>query len=332
MGGKSWSPQDGPKKPAAVQKPELVRNPAPAKPADDHLPMVPLSGDKTGTYETGKPGGSATSFFAIPGSNKRDDGGPPKAAGPVVSGPTAGAAPAGPVVAGPVPVGPIAVGGPTPAGGISGPVAGAGMAAAPGMGMPGAGYDPHAIQEQRSASNRVFAVVALLVMVVCFALVVAVGLLVFAFVQSQQEEQLEIPTERPSVAIDRPPVDTGLNVEKSKPKPEPRVGRPPPRKPRNGGTSPKPVAPKPPPEPTGPAAGTVTVTKPSDQFYTQVEVRCGAGFRVRADFKGNTATVADVPAESCLMTFKGGAASPKVKFTGARSFRCTGSGAAMMCN
>lgn len=330
MGGASWSPSEG-KASGGVEKPELVRNPAPPKPADEHLQMVPLSGDKTGTYETAGQQSSATSFFAIPGSNKRDSDAPPKAAKPVAAGPIAG-----PVPAAPVPSAPIVMG-PQPVGGIAGPVAAAGgVGAAPGMGMPGGGFDPHAIQEQRSSSGRVFAVVALLVAMVCGALVVSIGLLVFAVVSSQQEQPLELPAERPTVVLDRPKVDTGLNVEKTPtPTPTPtKRTRPRPRSnpAPNPGPRPAPAAAPAPAAPSGPSAGTVTVIKPSNQFYTQVEVRCGPGFRVRQDFQGDTATVPNVPAEACLLTFKGGAASPKITLSGAGTYRCSGDGAAMGCS
>ena len=180
-------------------------------------------------------------------------------------------------------------------------------------------------------------VVALLVMVVCGALIVSVMLLVFAVVQSQKEEPLELPAERPTVVLDRPKVDTGLNVEKAKPEPSSRP-RPTPRPSPRPRTGPRPSSPSPSPAPvaapapSGPAGGTVTITKPSDQFYTQAEIRCGPGFRVRADFQGNTATIPDVPAEACQLTFKGGAASPKVPINGAGSYRCSGAGAAMSCS
>ena len=333
MGGSSWSPGDDAVKPAAaLEKPEFVKNPAPAKSANEHLAMVPLTGDKAATYDDGKKD-SSTSFFAIPGANRsRSDvpaaapAGPPRAV------------PAAPI-AGPVPMGPMAVGpmavGPQPVGGIAGPVAG-GLAPAPGMGMPNSAFGTQAIQEDRSSSSRVLVLVVMLVMVVCMALITAVGLMMFAILQTQTEVPLEVPAAQSGGGVTgtRPPVETGLNLGDKKPSTKPTPTEPKPQRPQ-GGTAPKPAGPKPaapaPVVPAGPAAGTLTIVKPDSEFFSSVEVRCGPGFRQRGDFVGNTASVPNVPAEACEVTFKGGAAAPKLKITGARKYTCSGTGGSMIC-
>lgn len=329
MGGSSWSPGDDAAKPStALEKPEFVKNPAPARNANEHLPMVPLSGDQASTYDDGKKD-SSTQFFAIPGASRNRSDAPapaPQPAGPPRAAPVA-------PIAGPVPAGPMVMG-PQPVGGIAGPVA-AGLGAAPGMGMPNGAFGTQAIQEDRSSSSRVLVLVVMLVGVVCMALVTAMGLMIFAIVQSQKEEPLDIASTQPaSVTVVRPPVETGLNVGPKNPKPTPDPApRPRPRPSPGGDPKPSP-SPRPAPAPAppaGPAAGTLTIVKPDSEFFSSVEVRCGPGFRVRGDFVGNTASVPNVPAESCVVTFKGGAAAPKLNISGARKYTCSGTGGSMIC-
>jgi hypothetical protein len=287
--------------------------------------MVPLSGTSENTYDDGKRPDSSTQFFAIPHANRQKAEPPaakPKAPPPAVPG---GPAPA----AGPQPIGPA------PVVGIQGPVAAGPMAVAPGAGG-GAAYVPPNPDENRTTSYRVFGVVLGLAAMVSAALIVTVGLVVFFVVTNQEEEELppivDAQPQRPVVPVGE--ADTGgAGIANAPIQPAP-VARPKPR-PKPQPTGPKP-APKPAAEPSNATAagtpGQVSVTIPGEVHVTQVELSCPSNYRKRVPVTGNKATFADVPAEQCTMTFKGGTVATKVTVTAPKSLNCRALGtSALAC-
>ncbi len=337
-GGASWKPGGGGSAAEPPVKPPSQPPPKPPKPApdapnakDDHLQMVPLNGKSDDTYDDGKRPDSSTQFFAIPHANRQKSE-PPRAR-PAAPPPAAGGGmpPGGPApAAGPQPVGPA------PVVGIQGPVAAGPMAAGPQAGG-AAGFVPPNPDENRTTSYRVFGVVLGLAGMVCAALVVTVGLVVFAVIANQEEEKLpeivDQQVKRPIAPIGD--VDTGgAGIANAPIKPAP-VTRPKPR-PRPRPSNPKP-APKAAPEPSNATAagepGQVSVTIPSEIHVTQVELNCtGTNYRKRAPVSGNKAVFDGVPAGDCTMTFKGGTVATKVTVQAPKSLNCRALGtSALAC-
>lgn len=206
--------------------------------------------------------------------------------------------------------------GPVPVGGIQGPVAVGPMGGAGGGAY---GVVDGNLDDGRTQSYRVFGVVIALVMMVCLALLVTVGLVVVA-VMNQTPEDEPVIVQNPPVAIT--PIaqaDTGGPPKEAAPKPRPKKTKP---------TKPRPTGPKTPvapgtPEPANGASaagtpGTVSVRIPKGMYVSQFEISCpsAGAFRARGSFTNQQATIANVPAVECTGRFKGGGVTSKVIIRG----------------
>jgi len=332
------TPQDTP----VPAPPPPTSNRPKAAPPDGMLEMVSLSNDfDLGDDEDGKVS-SATAFFAIPAPKDKSPSSspplpppgpatPPLAAGPVAAGPVA----AGPVAAGPVAAGPIAQG---PI--VQGPIAGSGPAGQVASYSTGAAATPFQVSGEkppppadhgaRTQSNRVYAI---LLVMLSF-----VGVVVFLVVWfrpggfgdedslADQDNVVEEsvgknPSERPAGDGSAGPgtgknggrTDTGSYEDN--PEPPPKV-----KPPRNvaggqGGTPTKPKAPK-----VGSGTINFAVTGGS---ATMVEVTCPSGYRKRANLNAGSASLTGLPrGEQCTAHFKGGAPASFNPVTGGQSLRC----------
>jgi serine/threonine protein kinase len=338
QGGKgSFTPGDGlANAPAKPKKKDGTS----AKRADETgmLPMQALKDEDADEDASGAAPSSATQFFAIPAAKKKpSDGGalpPPKSeptAGRALPGapssslaPLPGMAPPGPggmMVPGQMPPGGFQggmIGGPIAAGPIAaGPVAGG---APGGPGAPFAVGGPQAAggvppEENRAQSARVFAIVLALVGVAFLFMIVAVIAIAIGASMTGEEEAKPVATVVEEKPKPKKQVDTGdekpLVIEKTKPK---TTSAPKPKAP----AEPK-AAPPPPPA----AKGTLTITVPDGLGYRSVEItECGD--RLRANFSGTTAVVADVPTSGgCKINFKGGEPASFRPAAGGQTLTCT---------
>ncbi len=222
--------------------------------------------------------------------------------------------------------------------GIQGPVAG-GPASMPSQGGypqpammppdPGGGMDGN-----RAQSYRVFAIVAALMFMVLSALIVTVGMTVAGvYMTSNAQQVAAVPPPKPA------PKSRGTLVDTGAPAPVAPAPTKKPRPSRGGGGSSKPnpkpnPGPKAPPAPPPPPAntpGAVTVTIPTSESFTSIEVKCATGFRQRGSFVNGKATVPDVPAMECDLLFKGGLPAQN-KISGGQSLNCTFQGGQAVCN
>jgi len=72
-----------------------------------------------------------------------------------------------------------------------------------------------------------------------------------------------------------------------------------------------------------PSSAPVHISIPGTARYPGgVEITCPSGFRRRGAFSGQTATVADVPSESCTLYFKGGSPAQFSPVSGGSSYSC----------
>jgi len=277
------------------------------------LEMVPLSADGSGEPEVDDP--SATAFFAIPAPRAAPRNPaptpappPPSPAGPPpmggIQGPTSGAR-------GPAPAAP------PPMGGIQGPTSG-GAAGTP---FQASQPPPSAPQQQKRVSSfRVYALLLAVFMLGCAAVVTAVW--VGMSRDKDPEPVAQVPSTTPAVADaprDKPQEDTA-----EEPEPEPQPRRTTPR--RTTTTAPAaPAAPK-----TTP--GTLTVKMTDQTFLTTIEVTCPSGMRQRASISpGGSATISNVPTETCVLHFKGGAPARFSPVSGGQSLSCYIQGTTAVC-
>jgi serine/threonine protein kinase len=292
------------------------------------LELVPLSADGSGDPEIEDP--SATAFFAIPAPRAQDK--PAAAPAPAPSPPPS--AP-GPSVASPRP--PAA----PPLGGIQGPTSGAGVAppAAPvGIQGPTAGGQvgtpfqasqpppsgASAQQQKRVSSFRVYALLLAVFMLGCAAVVTAV----WVGLSATRDKDPEPVTTVPAVAdapVKRPKArkeDTGDAPEPEPPPRRPQVQRP---------SNPKPAAPAPAPKPAA-NPGVLTVKMTDQTFLTTLEVTCPSGFRQRTSISpGGSASIGNVPNETCVLHFKGGAPARFSPVSGGKSLSCYIQGTTAVC-
>jgi serine/threonine protein kinase len=322
---KMWTPESNALPPAPAIPPS-------SRAGGGELPMVPLNQDDDGGD---LPKNGATAFFTVPtGPRKKEEptdlrrsdpiavaGGagasirPPGAVGLPPGVPPGGYVPMGAVPPSPlVPMAPI---------GISGPVAG-------GYGPPPSQVPPDFHGDgDRARSYRVFAVVAGLMFMVFSVTIVAVLLLASVVLFPGWTGEGEIATNGPPPIVqpvrDRDKkVDTGIPAAPEL-KPEPKV-RPVPS------GEPKPPKPKEPEVPKPGATGTVTITLGAGApAFTSIEVSCDSGFKERAPFSGNTASLPNVPRASCRLSFKGG---PFVTMPvqGGQTLTCSFNGTTPTCN
>lgn len=282
------------------------------------LELVPLNADGPDDGPGDDP--SATAFFAIPAPRAERSSPSPSAPAPTP-------APPPPSPAGPPPMGgiqgptpgyraPAPAAPPAPMGGIQGPTA-SGPAGTP---FQASQPPPGAPQkEKRVSSFRVYALVLAVFMLGCTAVVLAVW-----FGQMRTKTDPEPSSTTPAVAQapdvkDKPPKDTG-----EEPEPEPKPRRP---------TNPRPSNPTP-AAPAAPATnpGTLTVKMTDQTFLTTIEVTCPSGMRQRAPITtGGSASIANVPNESCVLHFKGGAPARFSPVSGGQSISCQIIGSTAVC-
>jgi serine/threonine protein kinase len=283
------------------------------------LELVPLSADGSGDEPSDDP--SATAFFAIPAPraepSKPAPASRPAAPPPVPSTPMARPAGPPPVVGiqGPTAGGPPAPP-PMPVGGIQGPTV-AGPAGTPFQASQPPPSAPH--KEKRVSSLRVYALILAVFMLGCTAVVLAVW-----FGQMNKDKDTVPESTTPAVAqapVKQPKAqkDTG-----DEPEPEPQPRKTTPRKTTT--TAPAaPAAPK-----TTP--GTLTVKMTDQTFLTTIEVTCPSGMRQRAAISpGGSATIANVPTETCVLHFKGGAPARFSPVSGGQSLSCYIQGTTAVC-
>lgn len=286
------------------------------------LEMVPLAADKDKNAAAEDP--SATAFFAIPAPKAdRSRSTPAAPQAPGYGAPVGVSPPSGPP--GPPPVRPpIGVGQAAPPPPmqpiVQGPVVSYGNA---GGGSPfqvagqGPVANPSADSGGRVQSNRVYAILVGVFLLVAVAVVVAVWL---------------IPKGKEEVASTPPPTTTPTVVVEKTAKVEEDTAPPPVAAP----VAPKPkaktpAAPKAAPAPAkGP--GTLSVTLADAAAATAVEVVCPSGFRQRTALSGGKGSVPSVPQEACTMYFKGGAPAQFAPVSGGRSLNCSIRGTTAVCN
>ncbi|MCB9760090.1 MAG: protein kinase [Alphaproteobacteria bacterium] len=295
------------------------------------LQMVSLT-DKV--EEAAKSDPSATAFFAIPApkSDKRAQpvtpvvtppSNPIGLPGPPIVGPTPGIQPIGQPIGGPVVQGPV-ISGPVASGPQAGAIAQGPVANTPFQVAGGGAAPPPADAEQRTQSNRVYAIV--------LAMFFLVGVAIFAAVwfRPTGDAVADAPSDPPPVVKEEPSkdrgkrrtVDTGTPAaEEDIPKEAPKVSRPP----RTPSTTPKSTS-----SSAGP--GTVAVKLGGGtEGTTSVEVTCPSGFRQRGRVSGGSASVTGVPSENCTLHFKGGAPAKFAPVRGGQSLNCSIIGTTAQC-
>jgi serine/threonine protein kinase len=289
------------------------------------LELVPLSADGSGDPEVEDP--SATAFFAIPAPRAQDKPAaapapapapPPSAPAPVISTGMPPAAPPMGGIQGPTSTGggapppaPVGIQGPT----ASGPVGTPFQASQP----PPSAAQPK--QQKRVSSFRVYALLLAVFMLGCMAVVTAVWVGLSATKDKDPEPAVTTP------AVAQAPVkkpkrreDTGDDPE-PEPKPRPTVRRP---------TNPSP-APAPAPAPAA-NPGVLKVTMTDQTFLTTLEVTCPSGFRQRAAISpGGSVSISNVPNETCVLHFKGGAPARFSPVSGGKSLSCYIQGTTAVC-
>jgi hypothetical protein len=167
---------------------------------------------------------------------------------------------------------------------------------------------------QRVQSNRVYAIIFGVFLLVCTAVLVAV------WFRATMEEEPEVVTKVETAKVEAKPVqkpkeDTGI----AEPVPEkPKSAKTKTSKPPSGETSS--TAAKPAPAPKG--GGPLSVTMADPTQATGIEVVCPSGLRKRASFSGGRATISDVPQEACTLYFKGGPPAQYKPIGGHRSVTC----------
>jgi len=280
------------------------------------LEMVPLSADGSGEPEVDDP--SATAFFAIPAPRAEPSKpvpapapsapapapAPPMGAPPMggIQGPSAGARAPAPA--------------PPPMGGIQGPTS-AGPAGTPFQASQPPPSPPQ--KEKRVSSFRVYALIMAVFVLGCTAVVLAV----WFGQRAIKDNVVETPTTSTAVA-DAPRRDKVKEDTGDEPEPEPPPRRTTTRK-TNPTTVAAPAAPK-----TNP--GTLTVKMTDQTFLTTVEVTCPSGMRQRASIgPGGTATISNVPTETCVLHFKGGAPARFSPVSGGQSLSCYIQGTTAVC-
>jgi len=294
------------------------------------LNMVPLSDDDDANEAAGDP--SATQFFAIPApkaERAKPAAPPPSMASPPSSGGMGGPPP--PMARGgmgqPPPAarpGPM-IQGPTPGAGVAqGPVAGYGGGGGGGGGTPfhvqgPAPGAPPADAGQRVQSNRVYAIVFGVFLLVCLAVFVAIWLR--PAITGEVTADAGSGSENGAVVVDKTvkkkkqlsTEDTGEpEVE-----PQPKVKK---KKKKYTGSGSGTTTTKVAAAPSGPAPLNIKLNGGGANAF---EVTCPSGFRQRTALSGSgSGTLAGVPQESCTLFFKGGSPAKYGPVSGGKSLNC----------
>ena len=179
-------------------------------------------------------------------------------------------------------------------------------------------------EEQRVESNRVWAILVGLCVLLCG---------VVLLFNSSSSDEPKTGSEVPAVAD-----STG---SKSKPSADvrdtggPPAKPPPPVRSTTGTRAPAPTtsaAPRPPKPPPGAGRGNVIVRLPDASQASGVELVCGGGgYRLRKSFSGGVASFSGVPGGSCTFFFKGGLPSQYTPVTAGRSYSCSVIGSTAVC-
>lgn len=283
------------------------------------LEMVPISADRDKAEASEDP--SATAFFAIPApkadrSRPAASAPPPGPSGPTGVAPPGLGPPPGPPMARPPIGGPVA---PQPVQPIvSGPVVSYGNQGAQTpfqVSGPTPTAAPSTDQGDRVRSNRVYAILVAVFLLVAVALVAAVWLIPSL---KKEEPKTQAPTTtQPQVVVEK----TAKVEQDTAPPPAPA----PAPKPKAKTTTPKPA-----PAPSN-GPGTLTVVLADATQATAVEVVCPSGFRQRTALSGGKGSIASVPQEKCTMYFKGGAPAQFAPVNGGRTFSCSIIGTTAVC-
>ena len=295
------------------------------------LEMVPLRNEDE---QEASADPSATAFFAIPAprTDRPKAAPPPRSGVPAFQAPSSGARPSSPLAFTPPAPGTAPL--PVPAAPSFG-AGGIGLGGAAQIGVGGAGRGSPfqtggavptqgSADESRMQSTRVFALVFAALAMVCFATVLAGGIVWW---KMSQADSTPAPTTVATAPIAPPksPVaaaDTGQGQAVPKvPAVKPRV------KPSGagGGTST-------PPTPRASATGTVTVNFTGEQIPTKIEIACEGGFQQRVSLSGGSGSVAGVPTSgSCKMHLKGGVVSTPATVRGGGTYSCSVSGTTTVC-
>jgi cytoskeletal protein RodZ len=201
-------------------------------------------------------------------------------------------------------------------GGIQGPTAAGGV----GTPFQASQPPPSAPQQQKRVSSfRVYALILAVFVLGCTAVVLAVWIGSNAkkddpVATSSNDAVAQAPTKEPE-----PQEDT---AEEPAPSPAPKQYAKPPS---SGGSSAP--APKPAVNP-----GTLTVKMTDQTFLTTIEVTCPSGLRQRASISpGGSASVSNVPSETCVLHFKGGAPARFSPVSGGQSLSCYIQGTTAVC-
>jgi hypothetical protein len=174
---------------------------------------------------------------------------------------------------------------------------------------------------QRAQSNRVYAIILGVVGLVGIAIVVAV----WAAPDKKGEETA--PTKQEVVLV-TPPTTPPVEVPADPVIPQ----QPPPRSSSNKGAPKGESQPKatPPPAPSS-SPGPLTVTLQDASGISGVEVVCPSNFRQRVSLAGNSATVPNVPVESCTLFFKGAVNAQYGPVRGNQRLSCRLAGSTAVC-
>ncbi|HJN75114.1 MAG TPA: serine/threonine-protein kinase [Myxococcota bacterium] len=321
-------PEASPWEPAGARKPRVREVGSRSPDETGMLEMVPLREDSEEADVEADP--SATAFFAIPApKDSRPTASPPAAPppGPIAQGPGA------PIAQGPVAQAPGGIRGPVAGQPGKGPVASyeSGKAATPFQVGGGPGEPPPADAGARTQSNRVFAIL--------LAMMLLVGVSVFAAVWLRPWENTD-PAEVADNAAADADVAKGTNgsskasdgaaaVDSDEP-----LEEQPERKPTSNTTNRNPGSgssssggggssvPKVP--------GGTLIVKISGIDATQVQVSCPSGSQ-RANVVGNTATLTNV-GTGCKMTIKSYGPPVNVQgVSGGKSISCSVTGSTAIC-
>ncbi len=332
-----------PPPPRGAAPPPAPPRPTPPKPVGQRRPdetgmleMVPLNQDDDEVEASGDP--SATSFFAIPApkagrsSASSASGGGGMAPSPMSMASMAPPPPPPrmgmgqpPAAAMPGMGGPMGVSSmppPPPPPMIQGPVAGYG--APPQGGTPfhvQGGVAPPADAGARVQSNRVYAILFSVFLLVCAAVFFAVWFSPLLTKAAPEKEETKVVATAAEPAKKKQ--DTGLAPP---PPPEPV------KRPSGGGGTKKETTPK--VQSSAPPArgGTLTVTMTDGSPVTGFEVNCPSGFRERGTIRGTSGSVANVPNEPCTIFFKGVGSAKWGPVTGGRSVKCRIEGSTGVCS
>jgi len=211
---------------------------------------------------------------------------------------------------------PIGISGPVAAG----PVAGQGYAAPP----PPAANDP-----KRTSSNRIYAVVLGLVLLMGVSTAATVWWVI------NKDDGVEPiadtidyePRERPTREVAEADDEEDEEIEEELP--DENSWKPPPTYTGGGGAA---VA-APPPEPVKPSgAGPLTVILTGDGGgVTGFQLACPSGYNKRAGLGGGAASFADVPEESCTLTTRGAKSGAFQGATAHMTLTCSFDGGAFNC-